>query len=98
MSVLIFEGCTAFLTVDSGKLLLCVVPPPGVEALRSVRWHPKKPDTVAVASESHIYLININEASRRFGSDPVAQSDLIQVGPVMSLSSVGRITFFDHCN
>jgi hypothetical protein len=71
-----------------GKLLLCVVPPPEPEALQSVRWHPKQPDTVAVASETKIYLINISDAYRHFGSDPVAQSDLTQVGPIITLSSV----------
>jgi hypothetical protein len=53
-----------------------------------VRWHPKQPDTVAVASETRIYLLSINEAARRFGTDPVAQNDLTQVGPVINLSSV----------
>ncbi|KZS99162.1 hypothetical protein SISNIDRAFT_448024 [Sistotremastrum niveocremeum HHB9708] len=69
-----------------GRLLLCVVPPPEAEALKSVRWHPKQPDTVAVASEARIYLININEAPRRFGADPVAQNDLASIGNIINLT------------
>ena len=78
-----------------GKLLLCVIPPPEPEALKSVRWHPKQPDTVAVASESRIYLLSITEAARRFGNDAVAQSDLTQVGPVITLSSVSLLSAND---
>ena len=60
----------------SGKILLCVLPSMGQEALHSVKWNPKHQDTVAVASENDIYVLNINEASRMFDGEPISQSDL----------------------
>ncbi|KAN0128472.1 hypothetical protein V8E53_013679 [Lactarius tabidus] len=59
-----------------GKILLCVLPSMGQEALHSVKWNPKHQDTVAVASENDIYVLNINEASRMFDGEPIVQSDL----------------------
>ncbi|KAJ7867268.1 hypothetical protein B0H13DRAFT_2559946 [Mycena leptocephala] len=45
-----------------GQLLLCV-PPVGSDsasdALHSVKWHPKEPNTLAVASQSKVYLIDL---------------------------------------
>jgi hypothetical protein len=76
-----------------GKLLLSVVPPPKPEALKSARWHPKQPDTVTVASESKIYLIDVAKAFRRFGGNAVNQNELNEVGLVIMSSSVSaRVT------
>ena len=63
----------------SGKILLCVLPSMGQEALHSVKWHPKQQDTVAVASENDIYVLNINEADRMFEGEPIVQSDLHRI-------------------
>ena len=60
----------------SGKILLCVLPSLGQEALHSVKWHPKQYNTVAVASENDIYVLNISEAARFFDGEPIIQSDL----------------------
>ena len=60
----------------SGKILLCVLPAAGQEALHSVKWHPKQYNTVAVASESDIYVLNISEAASFFDGEPIMQSDL----------------------
>ena len=49
-----------------GRILLRVLPSTGPSALRSVKWHPKDPDTLALASDTHIYLINVFEASRMY--------------------------------
>ncbi|KAF8275245.1 hypothetical protein EI94DRAFT_1825216 [Lactarius quietus] len=62
-----------------GKILLCVIPSVGQEALHSVKWHPKQQDTVAVASENDIYVLNISEASRMFDGEPIVQSDLHRI-------------------
>jgi hypothetical protein len=62
--------------IPSGKILLCVLPSVGQEALHSVKWHPKQYNTVAVASENDIYVLNITEAARVFEGEPIVQSDL----------------------
>jgi hypothetical protein len=41
-----------------------------------VKWHPKQYNTVAVASENDIYVLNISEASNYFEGEPIMQSDL----------------------
>jgi hypothetical protein len=41
-----------------------------------VKWHPKQYNTVAVASENDIYVLNITEAARFFDGEPIIQSDL----------------------
>jgi hypothetical protein len=60
----------------SGKILLCVLPSAGQEALHSVKWHSKQYNTVAVASENDIYVLNIFEAARYFEGEPIMQSEL----------------------
>ncbi|KAI0306774.1 hypothetical protein B0F90DRAFT_1808391 [Multifurca ochricompacta] len=62
-----------------GKILLCVLPAVGQEALHSVKWHSKQQDTVAVASESDIYVLNITEVARVFEGEPIIQSDLHRI-------------------
>jgi hypothetical protein len=41
-----------------------------------VKWHPKQYNTVAVASENDIYVLNILEAANFFEGEPIMQSDL----------------------
>ncbi|KIY67801.1 hypothetical protein CYLTODRAFT_375346 [Cylindrobasidium torrendii FP15055 ss-10] len=62
-----------------GRLILCVLPPQDGEPLQSVKWHPKESDTLAVASENQIYIIDLaNVASLHEG--PIPQSDLRHIG------------------
>ncbi|TRM62731.1 hypothetical protein BD626DRAFT_498259 [Schizophyllum amplum] len=42
-----------------GRLMLCVGPSPMSDALHSVKWHPKEPDVLAVASEHTVFLIDL---------------------------------------
>ena len=41
-----------------------------------MKWHSKQYNTVAVASENDIYVLNILEAARYFEGEPILQSDL----------------------
>ncbi|KAJ7867265.1 hypothetical protein B0H13DRAFT_1483820, partial [Mycena leptocephala] len=70
-----------------GQLLLCV-PPVGSnsasDALHSVKWHPKDPDTLAVASQSKVYLIDLTNIYPLRGQ-PIQRSDLIYVSQVFSI-------------
>ncbi|KAL1730253.1 hypothetical protein EV714DRAFT_250474 [Schizophyllum commune] len=43
-----------------GRLILCVAPSPMSDALHSVKWHPKEPDVLAVASERTVFLIDFS--------------------------------------
>lgn len=74
-------------TYDRGALLLCVPPSHDSDALQSVRWHPKEPDTLAVASENQIYLIDLANTPALRGQT-LAQSDLHHIGQVFSVPSV----------
>jgi hypothetical protein len=64
-----------------------VYPSPDIEPLQSVKWHPKQPDSLAVASESKIYLLNIVDADQTFAGAPIAQTDLQHVGAVFAMPS-----------
>ncbi|KAF7295306.1 hypothetical protein MIND_01069900 [Mycena indigotica] len=61
-----------------GQILLCV-PPLGVDSsldpLHSVKWHPKEPDTLAVASQSKLYLIDLGNI-HSFRGSPIPQAEL----------------------
>ncbi|KAJ7756874.1 hypothetical protein DFH07DRAFT_919930 [Mycena maculata] len=70
-----------------GQLLLCV-PPVGLDsasdALHSVKWHPKEPDTLAVASQNKVYLIDLTNIHSLRGQ-PVQQLDLPHISQVFSI-------------
>ncbi|KAF9049359.1 hypothetical protein BDZ89DRAFT_1126743 [Hymenopellis radicata] len=70
-----------------GHLLLCVAPPTSdADPLMSVKWHPKEPDTLAVASENLIYLIDLaNVVGLHDGT--ISQSDLRHLGHTLTLTS-----------
>ncbi|KAJ7684688.1 hypothetical protein DFH06DRAFT_1156346 [Mycena polygramma] len=72
-----------------GQLLLCV-PPVGSDsasdALHSVKWHPKEPDTLAVASQSKVYLIDLTNIHSLRGQ-PIPQSDLPHISQAFSIPS-----------
>ncbi|KAG8905132.1 hypothetical protein FRB99_000644 [Tulasnella sp. 403] len=69
------------------RIILHVPPQPDVAGFKVVKWHPKQPGTLAVASEREIYLLNIDEAYQAFGSDGVTQEELGRVSTVFSVPS-----------
>ncbi|KAH9951294.1 hypothetical protein B0H21DRAFT_888254 [Amylocystis lapponica] len=70
-----------------GRIMLCVTPPAGIDALHAVKWHPQLPDLVAVASDANAYLINIEDAAHIFGGDPIPQTELHRIGQIFSAPS-----------
>jgi hypothetical protein len=71
----------------SGTLILCVPPTNTPEALRSVKWHPKDPDTLAVASDNKVYAIDLAN-THALSKLPLAHADLHHLGQVFTVSSV----------
>jgi len=71
----------------SGTLILCVPPITTLEALRSVKWHPKDPDTLAVASDNKIYVINLAN-THALSKLPLDHADLHHLGQVFTVPSV----------
>ncbi|KAF9239664.1 hypothetical protein BU15DRAFT_87964 [Melanogaster broomeanus] len=76
-----------------GHLLLCVVPSADADPLHSVKWHPKQIDTLAVASETKMYLLDLAEAARTFRGEPLPQVELNRISQVFSVPS--RLVAFD---
>lgn len=76
-----------------GRLLLCIVPSADADPLHSVKWHPKQPDTLAVASESKMYLLDLADAARTFRGEPLPQVELNRISQVFSVPS--RLVAFD---
>ncbi|KAI0340485.1 hypothetical protein BDW22DRAFT_1485930 [Trametopsis cervina] len=71
----------------AGKLVLCVLPATDFDPLHAVKWHPREPDLIAVASETNVFLINIADAFHAFGGEAVSQSELQRVGQLFAASS-----------
>ncbi|KAK1224473.1 hypothetical protein PQX77_012647 [Marasmius sp. AFHP31] len=69
-----------------GQLLLCVGPAGNHEPLTLVKWHPKELDTLAVASDSQIYVLDLQHSHVMRGRILI-QSDLQEIGQAFSLSS-----------
>ncbi|KIK24967.1 hypothetical protein PISMIDRAFT_97707 [Pisolithus microcarpus 441] len=76
-----------------GRLLLCVVPSADADPLHSVKWHPKQPDTLAVASETKMYLLDLAEAARTYRGEPLPQIELNRISQVFTVPS--RLVAFD---
>ncbi|KAG9318257.1 hypothetical protein JVU11DRAFT_339 [Chiua virens] len=76
-----------------GHLLLCIVPSADADPLHSVKWHPKQADTLAVASETRMYLLDLAEAARAFRGEPQPQVELNRISQVFSIPS--RLVAFD---
>ncbi|KAH8107309.1 hypothetical protein DFH11DRAFT_1691777 [Phellopilus nigrolimitatus] len=68
-------------------LLVCIVPSNDFEPLHSVKWHPKDLDTLAVASDSNIYLLNVADAANVFRGIPFTQDDLRRVAQIFTVAS-----------
>ncbi|KAK7049242.1 hypothetical protein VNI00_005843 [Paramarasmius palmivorus] len=69
-----------------GQLLLCVIPSNDHEPLTLVKWNPRDPDQLAVASDSQIYLLDLALVHNLRGQNAF-QSDLHQIGSIFPLSS-----------
>ncbi|KAL0947371.1 hypothetical protein HGRIS_013487 [Hohenbuehelia grisea] len=69
-----------------GQLMLCVPPPLDGDVLHSVKWHPNEPDTLAVASDSKIFLIDLANTHALRGQ-PVPQSELHHIGEQFNMTS-----------
>lgn len=55
-----------------------------------MKWHPKQHNTVAVASENDIYVLNISEAASFFEGEPIMQSDLHRFVQSFRMSAVSH--------
>jgi len=80
--------------IYSGRLLLCIIPSADVDPLHSVKWHPKQPDTLAVASETKMYLLDLADAARTFRGEPLPQGELNRISQVFSVPSVSPASSF----
>ncbi|KAG6331224.1 hypothetical protein ID866_7865 [Astraeus odoratus] len=76
-----------------GRLLLCVVPSADADPLHSVKWHPKQPDTLAVASGTKMYLLDLADAARTYRGEPLPQIELNRISQVFTVPS--RLVAFD---
>lgn len=72
-----------------GRLLLCVIPSADADPLHSVKWHPKQPDTLAVTSETKMYLLDLADAARTYRGEPLPQVELNHISQVFAVPSVG---------
>ncbi|KAI0064686.1 hypothetical protein BV25DRAFT_1799983 [Artomyces pyxidatus] len=78
-----------------GNILLCVLPAMGTDALHSVKWHPRQQDTMAVASATNIYILDITRVAQMFGGEPIDQSDLPRVASSITMPSSTLLAAFD---
>ncbi|RDB21329.1 Uncharacterized protein C20G4.08 [Hypsizygus marmoreus] len=69
-----------------GHILLCI-PPATDDALHAVKWHPKDPDTLAVASENKVYIIDLVNSDSYYHGQPIPHSNLRHISQVFSVSS-----------
>jgi hypothetical protein len=76
-----------------GQVLLCVGPGSLGEGLHSVKWHPKQSETLAVASDSRIFLLELGVVARTFRGSPLPQAELHRIAQVFSVPS--RVVAFD---
>jgi len=59
---------------------MSVEPAQGTSAIKSLKWHPKQPDTLAVASENRIHLVNVDEIHRTYLTDSIHPIDFLSIG------------------
>lgn len=72
--------------------MVFVVPSSESDPLHSVKWHPRDPDVLAVASNSNLYLLNVADCASVYGGEPVAQVDLHRVAQIYQSPTVGILT------
>lgn len=69
-----------------GQVLLCVQPSSG-DGLHAVKWHPKDPDTLAIASENKVFLIDLINIHPHHRSQPISQSTLNHLAQTFTVTS-----------
>lgn len=74
-----------------GQILLCIQPSAD-DVLHVVKWHPRDPDMVAVASENRIYSIDIPSSYSLHRGQPIVASDLPHIAQIYTVSSVSLVT------
>ncbi|KAF8630365.1 hypothetical protein AX15_002929 [Amanita polypyramis BW_CC] len=80
-----------------GHLILCVPPSGDYEPLHSVKWHPKDPEKLAVASDSRVYLIDL-ATTQSFQNRSVPHSELRLLGQMFAIPSPLVAFDFDVLN
>lgn len=63
------------------------------DALQSVKWHPKQRDTLAVASGSNIFLLELGIVARTFRGSPLPLTELHRIANVFFVPSVCLVAF-----
>ncbi|KZV64468.1 hypothetical protein PENSPDRAFT_588327 [Peniophora sp. CONT] len=64
-----------------GRIIVCVLPQTGPDALRLVKWHTHDPDTLAVASSRSVYTLHVPELDRLYSGQLVEQAELARAVP-----------------
>lgn len=72
------------------------MPSADADPLHCVKWHPKKPDVLAVGSDSSIYLLNIPEVSNFYGGEVIGQADLQRVGQLFPIPAVSVVHYPEY--
>lgn len=85
------------ITDDVPGTLVLNVPPSTVSPLISVKWHPLSNETLAVTSESRVYLIDLVN-THSLGSQPFPQGDLHHISQVFEVPSPLVAFDFDVAN
>lgn len=68
---------------------MCVQPAQGQhQGLKSVKWHPKQPDTLAVASENRVHLVNVDEVFKIYQGDALSPMEFSKIGHSFAVPSV----------
>ena len=67
---------------------MSVQPSQGNGAIKSVRWHPRQPDTLAVASENRVHLLNVDEIHRMYMNESISPSEFLNIGQYFQVASV----------
>ncbi|KIJ37730.1 hypothetical protein M422DRAFT_33619 [Sphaerobolus stellatus SS14] len=69
------------------SLLMSVQPSQGNGAIKTVKWHPRQPDTLAVASENRIHLLNVDEIHRMYITESISPSEFLKIGQSFQVAS-----------
>lgn len=71
----------------SGKVLLCVQPSSD-DGIHAVKWHPKDPNTLAVASDNKLYVIDLATVHSQYRDQPITLQSLTHISQTFTVSSV----------
>ncbi|KAG6879599.1 hypothetical protein C0992_000879 [Termitomyces sp. T32_za158] len=75
-----------------GQVLLCVQPSSD-DGIHAVKWHPKDPNTLAVASENKLYVIDLATAHSQYRDEAITLQSLTHISQTFTVSS--RLVSFD---